>query len=200
MAITGLFLCGFLVAHLSGNLLLLQRDGGATFTAYAEWMSSQWLIRVLELGLLLGFLIHIVDAALLRKLNRAAQPQRYAMTRPKGSARWAARSMGISGSLLFLFLIIHLRTFLVEHRMLGSDKSLYELVRVTFAHPAYVSVYVGAMVGLALHLLHGFSSAFRTLGVTRPRYVAILRVFGLLFVVLVPAGFAAIPLYVYFLG
>lgn len=78
MALTGLFLCGVLVVHLAGNPLLLRGDGGVALTAYAELMSSRLLIRILEVGLLLGFLVHIVDAALLAWYNHASRPQRYA--------------------------------------------------------------------------------------------------------------------------
>ncbi|MBM4256097.1 MAG: succinate dehydrogenase cytochrome b subunit [Deltaproteobacteria bacterium] len=198
MAVTGVFLCSFLVVHLAGNLLLFRDDGGVAFTAYARFMASNLLIRVLEIGLVGGFLFHIVDAAVLSKANRNARPVRYATERPKGGGSWISRHMGITGSVIFLFLVVHLRTFFVEHRILGADASLYDLIRAAFANPLYVGLYVTAMVLLAFHLYHGFHSAFCTLGVTRRRYTTLITAFGVLFSIGVPAGFASIPLYFYF--
>jgi succinate dehydrogenase / fumarate reductase cytochrome b subunit len=198
MAATGLFLCSFLVVHLAGNLLLFKDDGGVAFTAYAHFMSSNLFIRVLEIGLVGGFLLHIVDAAVLTKANRDARPVRYAAEHPKGGGSWISRHMGITGSVLFFFLVVHLRTFFIEHRILGADASLYELIRAAFANPLYVCLYVSAMVLLAFHLYHGFHSAFRTLGVTRRRSTTLITAFGVLFSIGVPAGFASIPLYFYF--
>lgn len=198
MAATGLFLCSFLLVHLSGNLLLLKSDGGAAFNAYASFMSSNILIRVLEVGLLFGFLFHITDAALLTKWNRNARPERYDVVRAKGNRGWTSRHMGLTGSLILLFLLVHLRTFLVEHRVMGNSASLYDLVQAAFVNPLYVGLYVTAMFLLAFHLRHGFQSAFRTLGVTHRRYGRLINAFGLLFSLLVPAGFASVPLYFYF--
>jgi succinate dehydrogenase / fumarate reductase cytochrome b subunit len=198
MAITGLFLCTFLVVHLSGNLLLFKNDGGAAFNAYARFMSSNVFIRVLEIGLLFGFLFHIVDAALLTKWNRGARPARYAVERAKGNGGLISRHMGLTGSILLLFLLIHLRTFLVEHRIFGNSASLYDLVQAAFANPLYVCLYVTAMLLLAFHLHHGFQSAFHTLGVTHRRYRILINACGWLFSLLVPAGFASVPLYFYF--
>jgi succinate dehydrogenase / fumarate reductase, cytochrome b subunit len=198
MMATGLLLCSFLLVHLAGNLLLFKGDGGVAFTAYARFMSSAVLIRVLEVGLVLGFLFHIVDAALLTKWNRAARPDPYEAARTKGPRGWTARYMGFSGGVLLVFLLIHLRTFLVEHRVLGNPASLYDLVVAAFRDPRYVSLYVGAMVLLACHLHHGFQSAVQTLGVTHRRARAVLNAVGVLFSLVVPAGFASIPLYFHF--
>ena len=198
MAATGVFLCSFLLVHLSGNLLLFKSDGGAAFNAYAHFMSTNGVIRVLEVGLVLGFLFHIVDAVLLTKWNHNARPERYDSARTKGNGSWTSRYMGLTGSILLLFLLIHLRTFLVEHRFFGNSASLYDLVQGAFANPLYVGLYVTAMFLLAFHLQHGFQSAFRTLGVTHRRYARLINACGLLFSLLVPAGFASVPLYFYF--
>ena len=157
MAATGLFLCSFLLVHLSGNLLLFKSDGGAAFNAYARFMSSNILIRVLEIGLLFGFLFHIIDAALLTRWNRTARPERYDVVRTKGTGVWTSRHMGLTGSIILLFLLVHLRTFLVEHRVMGNTTSLYDLVQAAFANPLYVCLYVTAMFVLAVHsaLLRG---------------------------------------------
>jgi succinate dehydrogenase cytochrome b subunit len=187
VAATGLFLCTFLIVHLSGSLLLFRDDGGAAFHAYARFMSTNLLIRVLEIGLVLGFLLHILDAALLTRWNRDARPVRYAAEQAKGGG-WISRHMGLTGSLLLLFLLVHLRTFLFEHRVVGNSATLYELVQTAFQNPLYVSGYVAAMLLLAFHLQHGFQSAFRTLGVTQRCHSALIRACGLLFATLVPSG------------
>jgi succinate dehydrogenase / fumarate reductase cytochrome b subunit len=198
MSLTGLFLCLFLVAHLAGNLLLLKNDGGGAFNQYAEVMSTNPLIRVAEVVLLFGFLFHLIDGIVLTLKNRRVRSVKYAVNRPSANSPWSSRNMGVTGSIVFVFLVVHLRTFVVEQRVLGLHESMYHSVKQAFENGAYSLFYVIAVVLLALHLNHGFQSAFQTLGINDRRYTPVLKRLGLAFSVLVPAGFILLPVYFYF--
>ncbi len=198
MSITGLFLISFLIVHLSGNLLLFKDDGGEAFNAYAEFMSSNPIIGAMEYVLAAGFLFHIVDGIILTMQNRKARPVQYAVQKPSPASSWVSRNMGLTGSIVLIFLVIHLKNFFVEHRILGNETPMYDLVAQAFANPIYAIFYVVSMVLLGLHLAHGFSSAFQTLGLRHKSYFWLIRLVGLIFSIVVPAGFASMPIYFLF--
>ena len=198
MSLTGLFLCLFLVVHLSGNLLLFKHDGGVAFNAYSEFMSTNGFIRFNEFVLLFGFLFHIIDSLVLTLKNRSARPVRYAINKPSANSSLASRNMGITGSIVLVFLVIHLRTFLVEQRFLHAHETMYKSVQSAFQSPYYSVFYLLAMVLLGFHLYHGFQSTFQSLGLSHGRYTPLIKKIGLLFSMIVPAGFATMPVYFYF--
>lgn len=201
MGATGVFLCLFLVVHLSGNLLLLKNDGGVAFNQYSEFMSTSGLIRVLEIILLLGFVLHILDGLIVTLQNRRARPIRYIVNSPSANSTWMSRNMGITGSLVFVFLVVHLNTFFVQQRLLQTQASMYDAVVSAFRtgwKGWYWAFYVAAMVLLGLHLNHGFHSAFQSLGLNHKRYAPLIRTVGWWFSIVIPAGFAVIPVYFFF--
>jgi succinate dehydrogenase / fumarate reductase, cytochrome b subunit len=195
VGITGLFLCSFLIVHLSGNLLLFKKDGGEAFDAYSVFMSTNTLIRTMEIVLFGGFLVHIVLAVSLWAANRMARPQRYAMSRPSENSVLESRTTFITGSVIFIFLVVHLRTFFVPVRFASGPKpSMYELVAAAFTNPIYDGFYLVALALLAYHLRHGFQSAFQTFGL-RPALVRWLNPIAVLFWLVIPVGFASMPIY-----
>ena len=196
MGASGLFLVIFLIMHLAGNLLLLADDGGEAFNAYARFMSTNWVIRVLEIGLFLGFVIHIVMAALLTRQNRKARPVKYAMNKAQENSPWYSRNMGLTGSLILVFLVIHLKNFFVESRIFGQH-NMYGLVKTAFQDPLYVGVYLLSFIILGLHLSHGFQSAFQSWGLNHKTYTPLIKKAGYLFAVVIPSGFAVIPIFFY---
>ncbi|MCS6804840.1 MAG: succinate dehydrogenase cytochrome b subunit [Acidobacteriota bacterium] len=202
MGITGLFLCLFLVVHLGGNLLLLKNDGGVAFNAYAEFMATTPLIRLAEIILFLGFLIHIVDGISLALKNRASRPERYRMNEAPASSSWFSRHMPLTGIVVFVFLVIHLNSFFVKHRFLDpGNETMYETVVNSFQSGwggFYWAFYVVCMVFIGFHLRHGFRTAFLSLGLSHRRFSALLDTLAVLFSIIVPAGFAMIPIYFYF--
>ena len=198
MSLTGLFLCSFLLVHLTGNFQLFKDDGGEAFNHYSEFMSTNILIRILEIGLFLGFALHITEALWLYFLNKKARPVTYAKNQASENSTLTSRTMIWSGSIVLVFLVVHLKSFFIDHRIIGSELTMYQGVVQTFQEPLYSWFYVLAMVLLGFHLNHGFQSAFQTLGLNHKKYTPLIKTVGLLFSVLIPLGYATMPLYFLF--
>ncbi len=195
MALTGFFLCSFLVVHLYLNLFLFKSDAGRTFDAYSEFMATYPLIRPLEIVLFLGFLFHIFIGVWLWIGNRIARPSRYAVHRPSETSDLSSRVMFWTGVFVFVFLAIHINSFFVRSRFLEPTRPMYEIVAETFANPWYDLFYIVALVFLGYHLMHGFQSAFQTFGLRTKKYRRLIDLVALLFWLLIPICFAAMPLY-----
>ena len=188
MALTGLAIYGFLVGHLAGNMLLFKNDGGEEFNAYSEFLTSNPLLVPIEMVLLAIFLLHIYFAISVTRENSKARPEGYAVrSKTVGGRTWASRTMIYTGSLILIFVGLHLKTF--KYGDLGSG-TLYDLVNATFHMTGYMVWYVLAMVVMGFHLWHAFQSAFQTLGL---RSQAI-HVVGLIVGLVLAGGFAVIPL------
>ncbi len=205
VSITGLFLVTFLIAHLAGNFtLFLPEVAGQehAFDTYAHFMATNPIIKILEIVMFAGFIIHIVQAIMVSRQNRKARPDRYVKNSASENSSFLARNMIYTGSIVLVFLIIHLKSFFYERitRMpVEPDFSLYQIVITTFADPLYVSFYVFAMIILALHLHHGFQSGFQTLGLTHKKYTPLIKTLGVILAILIPLGFAIIPVYIGFI-
>lgn len=205
MALTGLFLILFLVVHLIGNLQLLKEDEGEAFNVYAHFMTSNPLIKVVSYVNYAAIVIHVLWAILLTRLNsRARGSQGYAVT--KNSSPWTSRNMGILGTLIFIFLVIHLKGFWYEMHWGGIAKTTYEgkdykdlyaVVDKAYSQGWYVGIYVLSMLVLAFHLWHGFASAFLTLGLNHLKYNPVIKFVGRAFAIIVPALFALIPIWMF---
>ncbi|MFN8889646.1 MAG: succinate dehydrogenase cytochrome b subunit [Cyclobacteriaceae bacterium] len=202
MALTGLFLITFLIIHCAINAMIFLNDGGVTFSHWGHFMGTNPVIRTLEIGLVAGFLIHIVQGILLMKKNRDSRPVRYQVVAPAPNSTWYSRSMGLLGTLLLLFLILHTAHFWIPNRAnqfaTGEELNLYQMMLDIFADPLIVAVYVLGCISLAWHLLHGFWSAFQTLGLNHQRYNAIIHFIGTAFAIVVPLLFALMPIAMYF--
>lgn len=195
MALTGFFLCSFLVVHLYINLFLLKQDGGATFNEYADFMSTYPLLRPLELVLFGGFLLHAVVGIGLGLMNRRVRKTNYKVNRAADNAPLASRISLWTGVIVGLFLVVHINTFFVQSRFFPDGRTMYEYVRDAFQSPWYVAFYVIALVFLAYHLKHGFQSAFQTFGLLSGRHKRLIDLVGIIFWLVIPAAFAVLPLY-----
>lgn len=210
MSLTGLFLILFLVVHLLGNLQLLYSDEGEKFNLYALFMTTFTPIKVVSYGLYAFILIHAVQGWILWRKNVTARgPQGYAVkvTRATNTNARAASNMGWLGTIIFVFLMIHLYQFWLQMKMGALESKIYDGVAVadlyTTVKAAYMNIgfvifYVVSMVVIAFHLWHGFQSAFQTLGLNHRKYSPLIRAIGKIYSVVVPALFALIPLYMYF--
>lgn len=204
MSLTGLFLITFLVVHVAGNMLLFKDDGGEAFNLYAKFMTTSPLIRVASIILYSGLLLHVIYSLVLAMHNKSARPVGYAKARPEENSSWKSRNMGILGTIVLIFLIIHLRSFwYVMHfgpipvkTYAGVEvDDLYTVVVAAFSQWWYTGFYVLAMVGLGFHLAHGFWSAFHTLGMNHRKYMPMIKKISLLFSIIVPLLFASMPIY-----
>lgn len=209
MSLTGLFLITFLIVHLSGNLQLLTNDGGESFNVYAGFMSHNTIIRVISIGLYTFIILHAIQGIILAIYNRRAKGLKYKKGTPAG-ATWAAKNMALLGILIFAFLCIHMGDFWWKMRFTDDlamvtypgrhlpVEDIYSYVHQKFQIDWIVIVYVIGVIALALHLIHGFQSAFQSLGLNHKKYTPALKAIGVIFSIVVCAGFALIPLYIYF--
>jgi len=203
MGLTGLLLCGFLVAHLAGNLLLFA--GAKAFNEYAHKLHEQWeLLAIAETGLLVLFLAHIYLAVSTTIGNFKARKDSYVLKQSKvpnriiGANSW----MFASGAVVLGFVILHLIDLRLGMR--GSINYLPESdpdapFRNTIAalsDPISRVVYFVGVIILGVHLSHGFSSAFQSLGLNHPKYTPLIKILGKVFAVVIAVGFASIVVFV----
>ena len=201
MALTGLFLCSFLVIHFLGNITLYTDP--VQFNEYTRFMSSNPIIRVMEIVLVAGFLTHIIDAIMLTRANKKAQPVKYAMDKKQSS--WYSRNMGLTGSVILAFLVLHLQSFWYGYKF-GSPayatdsaglpiKDMYTMVIEAFGEFWYSGLYVIAVTLLGIHLNHGFQSAFQSVGLRHKKYTPTIKMLGTAFSIFITLGFVSFPIY-----
>jgi len=191
MAITGLGFMGFLMVHLFGNLTIY--GGGDAFNAYAQSLHSLgMLITVFNLGLIAFALIHISTGLILFIQNFKARPVRYKMDKSAGGRTWSSKTMPYTGLIILAFIILHLINFTFIDK---SNTTIFEIVSSSFANPLYVVIYILAVIVVALHVRHGFWSAFQTIGANHPRYMPAITTLSILFALLVGFGFGLLPVY-----
>lgn len=192
VALAGLLLVGFLITHLAGNLLLFV--GESAFNRYAEAIEHNPLLPLAEIGLVGLFLVHIVMSARATLANRAARPEGYQVYKGRGARTPGSRTMAVTGTLILLFVVIHVAT--MKFKVGGPrGEELYQHVVNWFANPLYSTFYVLAVLGVGLHLSHGLQSALQTFGVNHPRYTPLIKKAGLGLAALITLGFASMPLY-----
>jgi succinate dehydrogenase / fumarate reductase cytochrome b subunit len=206
VSLTGIFLILFLIVHMAGNMALLKHDGGAAFNQYSHFMTTNPLIKAISYVLYLSILIHSIYGVILAIKNRKSRGEhRYAEVNNQSS--WASRNMALLGSLIFIFIVIHMKNFWFEYKFGTIDtvtiegeeyKDLYSVTYAAFKQWWYVAFYIVALIALALHLAHGFQSSFRTLGMSHQKYVPFVKGLGLAYSILIPLLFAIQPLYILF--
>lgn len=204
MSLTGLFLITFLIIHCTINAMIFYNDGGATFSHWGHFMGTNPIIRAMEIVLVLGFLFHIIDGFLVWSQNRKARPVKYAKVVHPHKSKWYSRSMGLLGTLILIFLIIHTSHFWIPNRVSQGltnwehgEIDLYAKMLLVFQEPWIVIVYVLGCFSLFWHLLHGFKSAFQTLGLNHVKYNGVISFVGTAFAIIVPTIFALMPIAMY---
>lgn len=235
MALTGLFLCSFLIIHMIGNLQLFKDDSGLAFNIYTVFMTTNPLIKAISYLLYASILYHAFKGFYLTYENKKARPTAYASGTTSSGSSWASRNMGILGTILLVFIVVHMSGFWYEYKFgevpytqytedlrtgeitataftgtINSQmeeftegnnriivvKDLFKEVAFSFKNPIMVIFYVFAMFSVAFHLLHGFQSAFQTIGVNHKNYNGIIKFVGIwLFAIIIPLGFAVMPIY-----
>jgi succinate dehydrogenase / fumarate reductase cytochrome b subunit len=195
MALTGLFLCTFLIEHLYGNLLLYKMDGGTAFNEYGEFLVGNIIIRTIEYGLFAGFSRPYPRRPDAYPGEPEGKTCSLCRKQAVGNSTWYSRNMGLTGAVIFVFLVIHLKTFFVPYRFGEPSHSMALAVVQAFESAAYSALYIVSMVLLGAHLNHGFQSAFQTLGWNNRKYAMPLKYAGTAFSLLIMVGFATFPLF-----
>ena len=208
MGLTGISLILFLVVHVGINACIWAMDGGQMFNNAAHFMGATVVIRILEVGLFAGIFLHLIQGLVLEFQNRKKRSIGYQVPMGNKGSKWYSRSMGLLGTIILLFLIIHWNQFWIPSRFTGvtevtydngkSVHDLFSLMKDTFSEGWVVIVYVLGCISLAYHLLHGFQSAFRSLGVRNNRYLRLINGVGVGFSIIVPLAFAMMPVSMYF--
>jgi succinate dehydrogenase / fumarate reductase cytochrome b subunit len=202
MAFTGLFLITFLIVHAGINSCIFLNDNGETFNTVAHFMSHNWILRFVEVGLFAGLILHIIQGLLLWKQNKAARPIGYYQNKPGKNSTWYSRSMGILGTLLLLFLIMHLSHFYVGTKvaLYSGDQphNLFEEMQEVFSQWWIVALYLAGLIALFWHLFHGFQSAFQTFGINHKRFTPLIKTLGTGYSIIICILFALMPLAVHF--
>lgn len=200
MGLTGLFLISFLVVHVGINSLIFLNDSGETFNAGAHFMSHNIVIRVMEIGLFAGLITHIFQALILTLENRKARPVGYAKIDGAANSSWYSRSMGILGSLLLIFLVVHLAHFWIDTKIAvfsHQEHNTFLQMKEVFSHWWAVAIYVFGVIALCYHLLHGFQSAFQSLGLNHKNYTPLIKKVGIWYSIIICLLFAAMPICMY---
>ncbi|MEZ5046626.1 MAG: succinate dehydrogenase cytochrome b subunit [Chitinophagaceae bacterium] len=202
MAFTGIFLILFLIIHAAANSCIFLNDNGETYNAVARFLSHNWIVRFLEIGLFVGLFAHIIQGLMLWSQNSSKRPVKYAVNPGNATSKWYSRSMGILGSLLLIFIVIHLKDFFVGTKIAlysgDAPHNLYEEMKEEFENPIVVAIYLFGVIALCWHLIHGFSSAFQTLGINSPKYNKLIKNVGYAYTIIISILFALMPLAFHF--
>lgn len=208
MGLTGVFLILFLIVHVCVNACIWAMDGGQMFNLAAHFLGTTVVMRTLEIGLFVGFILHIVQAYVLELQNRKKRTVGYQVPMGNKGSKWYSRYMGWLGTFVLLFLVIHIKNFWIPSRFLEMPEvsyppgvevhDLFSLMKDTFTNIWLVVIYLIGCLALAYHLMHGFQSAFRSLGVSNSRYLKLINGIGVGFAIIVPLAFAMMPISMYF--
>ena len=214
MALTGLFLISFLLIHVGLNSCIFydlpifdHNDNGSMFNRAAHFMGASFVIRLMEFILFAGFIVHIIQGYAVEAKNRSRRNKGYKVPMGDRGSKWYSRSMALLGTLIFLFLIMHISHFWVPSRITGNLQeaeyrgvevhNLYLRMFEVFQNPVIVILYLLGVLSLAYHLMHGFHSAFKTMGVYNKKYIALLKSVGFGFTIIVCLLFALMPISMY---
>ena len=204
-ALSGGFLVIFLLGHLVGNLQLFIPGelGQKQFNSYALFMTTNPAVIALSYLTYTSIILHSILTLYLVLRSRSARSVRYQVSSGSSNSSWASKNMAFLGTMLLIFIIIHLRSFWYEMHFgdIGLDKwgnkDLYTVTVSAFQNTLYTAFYVLSMLMLSFHLSHGVSSAFQTLGLNTSKYEKIINFVGKSIAVLIPLIFASIPITLY---
>jgi len=198
VGITGLALFLYLITHIAGNALVF--FGPTTFNQYAHTLTSNPLIPVIEVGLLLIFLLHVYKTVTMYLGNQQARPLAYKMKKSQGRPSrktFASSTMIFSGLWLLIFVIMHVKAFKygLDYEAANGVRDLYRIEMETFRSPLTVTFYVLSMLVVGSHLWHGGSSTFQSLGLDHPRWTPRILAVTKLLAAIIAGGFIVIVLW-----
>lgn len=210
MAFTGLFIIFFLFIHLVGNLILVIPNSffpiefwgdvenvHDMYNAYSHFLVHFWPVTIVAWVLYAAILAHIVDALLITLHNRKSQGEKYQVSYTDTST-WYSRNMGVLGTVIGLFIVLHMVQFWLQYKVLKIEHDLYNLVLATFKIWWYVVIYEIGIIALGFHLVHGIESAHRSLGIYPKKMMNTIKLIALYFSLVMAILYASIPIILYF--
>ena len=209
IALTGLFLCLFLIVHLSANCILLLPEDMARgmYNSYSTLLRESPLIKIVAYVLYLSIVVHVVYAVLVTIRNRQAKTTKYAINHTNENSSWASQNMMLIGIFVLLFIVVHLANFWARIKLgmgeaVGVDAQgyvdVYEVTYSLFQNIYYVIFYSVLMIPLGYHLHHGLKSAFKTLGFYHKTGLQVIAKVAVIYALVMSIGFGLIPFIVYF--
>jgi succinate dehydrogenase / fumarate reductase cytochrome b subunit len=206
---TGLFLCIFLVVHLSANCILLlpEETARGLYNSYSTTLRESPLIKIVAYALYASILLHVIYALIVTIKNKKAKPQKYVVNHFQENSSWTSQNMGLLGTMILLFIVVHLANFWARIKLgmgeavrLDAEGNLdvYEVTSSLFHNIYYVLFYTILAIPLAFHLHHGLKSAFKTLGFYHKQGLRIVAKVSLIYAIVMGVGFGIIPFIVYF--
>lgn len=208
VALAGLFLILFLLVHLGINLTLILCESSKPFNVAAHFMGTNIVIKVFEVVLFGGLLLHIIYTLILQIQNWLSRPIRYRIPN-FAQISFFSKFMIWLGGIILIFLIIHLANFYLKSKFGHIEEITYDNVRYypdlsslviqKFQLPGFIIFYIACFLILGFHLWHGFQSAFQTLGLNHKYYTPIIKKLGWAYTIVVVTGFTIIPLLIYFI-
>ena len=207
VAFAALFLILFLLVHLGINLTLILCESSKPFNVAAHFMATNIVIKVFEVVLFGGLLLHIIYTVTLQIQNWLSRPTRYRIPN-YSQISFFSKFMIWLGGIILIFLIIHLANFYFKSKFGHVEEITYDninyypdlssLVKQKFQIPGFVIFYIACFLFLGFHLWHGFQSAFQTLGLNHKVYTPVIKKIGWIYTIIVVSGFTTIPLVIYF--
>jgi len=190
MALTGLAFVGFLAAHLAGNFTIYA--GKAAFNGYAEKLQALGpFLYLFRTGLIAFAMVHILTGLILFLQNRKARPVGYRTHASAGGRTLSSRTMPYTGLIILSFVIFHLFHFTFVDK---TSTTIFDLVTAAFNQPVWVALYAALMAVVALHVRHGFWSAFQTIGANHPKYMPAISLLSFAAGLAVGVGFGLLPI------
>ena len=208
IAITGLFLCLFLIVHLSANCILIlpEESARSLYNSYSTALRENPLIQIIAYVLYLSIILHVVYAVAITVKNRKAKPEKYVLNNTNENSSWASQNMGLLGITILLFLVVHLAQFWARIKLgigdevgldINGNVDVYDVTYSLFQNIYFVSFYTILMIPLGLHLHHGLKSAFKSLGFYHNKGLKLLSHISLGYAIIMSVGFGIIPFIVY---
>ena len=173
------------------------------FNWYSHLLSGNIIIKIVSYVLYISIIAHALYALIITRTNNVAEGTKYVYDKRGASSKWESRNMGILGTIILVFLIIHFKDYWYQYNFnsLPTDakgnKDMYTVVVKSFEQWWYVLIYELSFIALGFHLLHGFFSAARTLGLYHPKYAKGIKLLGWIYTTFITLGFMLVPIYVY---
>lgn len=201
MALSGFFLLFFLLQHLSINLISVFSK--ETFNSVSHFMGYNFFVQyILQPILIFGILFHLIMGMYLEVQNRKARNIKYSKNNANANSSWVSRNMIITGIMILLFLVAHMSEFWAHEMnykyILANPEDptrYWEELHHEMGELKHLIIYNLAFIFLALHLMHGFQSAFQSVGFNHNKYTPILKKLGIAYAIIVPAGYMFVAVF-----